>query len=58
MKRIIAYSSIIHMNIAIFGIFTKEISSLISSYILMISHGLISYLLFILIRNIIYKISF
>jgi NADH-quinone oxidoreductase subunit M len=49
MKKIIAYSSIIHMNYAVFGLFSKEISSLISSYILMLSHGFISASLFLLI---------
>src|SRR5436309_2349638 len=41
MKKIIAYSSIIHMNYSIFGLFSKELSSIISSYILMLSHGFI-----------------
>ena len=49
MKKIIAYSSIIHMNYSIFGLFSKDISSLISSYILMLSHGFISASLFLLI---------
>lgn len=49
MKKIIAYSSIIHMNYSIFGLFSKEISSIISSYIIMLSHGFISASLFILI---------
>ena len=49
MKKIIAYSSIIHMNYSLFGLFSHDFSSLISSYIIMLSHGFISAALFILI---------
>lgn len=49
LKKIIAYSSIIHMNYSIFGLFSKDLSSLISSYILMLSHGFISSSFFLLI---------
>lgn len=49
MKKIIAYSSIIHMNYSIFGLFSKELTSLLSSFIIMLSHGFISASLFLLI---------
>lgn len=46
LKRIIAYSSIAHMNISILGLFTLNIYSIIGSIFLMISHGIISAALF------------
>jgi NADH-ubiquinone oxidoreductase chain 4 len=48
-KRIIAYSSIIHMNYSIISIFTLEYKSLIGGAFLIISHALISSGLFLLI---------
>lgn len=62
-KKIIAYSSIIHMNYLLIGIYVFEKNSVIGSYYTVISHGIISAGLFILIgiiyrryhtRNIIY----
>jgi NADH-ubiquinone oxidoreductase chain 4 len=41
-KRIIAYSSISHMNVCVLGIWTFDQLSLIGSVLLMFSHGLIS----------------
>lgn len=48
-KKIIAYSSIGHMNLAILGIFSNNIYGLSGSIYFMISHGIISSGLFILI---------
>lgn len=41
-KKIIAYSSIVHMHLVLFSIFTFNIIGLIGSILLMISHGLTS----------------
>jgi proton-translocating NADH-quinone oxidoreductase chain M len=48
-KKIIAYSSIIHMNIAVLGIFSLSFTGLSGSLVVMIGHGLISSGLFLLI---------
>jgi NADH-quinone oxidoreductase subunit M len=45
-KKIIAYSSIAHMGIVTFGIFTFEPDALMGSVVQMISHGLVSGALF------------
>lgn len=42
MKRIIAYSSIAHMNLVVIGIFSLNINSMNGSIFQMISHGLVS----------------
>ena len=47
LKRIIAYSSIIHMNLALVGLITINFYSLIGSVYILISHGLVSSGLFI-----------
>lgn len=47
LKRIIAYSSIIHMNLALVGLFTINFYSLLGSIYVLISHGLVSSGLFI-----------
>ena len=49
MKRVIAYSSIAHMNIAVLGIFSNNFQALVGSLIIMISHGFISSAMFLLI---------
>ena len=49
LKRIIAYSSIAHMNIAILGLFSMNINSINGSILLMIGHGLVSSSLFFMI---------
>jgi proton-translocating NADH-quinone oxidoreductase chain M len=49
LKKIIAYSSVVHMNFAIIGLFTQKIEGLQGSFFLMISHGIISGSLFFLI---------
>lgn len=48
-KKIIAYSSIVHMNYMMIGIYIFDIKGLIGSYYSVISHGIISSGLFILI---------
>lgn len=54
LKRIIAYSSIIHMNFALIGLFSKNCLGLISFVILNISHAFISMSLFYLV-GLLYK---
>lgn len=49
MKKIIAYSSIGHMNLALLGLFSNNLFGLNGSIFFFISHGLISSGLFILI---------
>jgi proton-translocating NADH-quinone oxidoreductase chain M len=46
MKRIIAYSSIAHMNLAMLGIFTNNFLGIEGSIYMMIAHGLVSGALF------------
>ena len=47
LKKIIAYSSIIHMNYLMFGLFSFNIEGLLGSIILMIAHGFVSGGLFV-----------
>lgn len=47
MKKIIAYSSIVHMNFALLGLFSLSLPGIIGSIILMISHGFVSSGLFL-----------
>lgn len=49
MKRIIAYSSITHMALAVMGIFSNTLLGLQGSVFLMLGHGLVSSALFVLI---------
>jgi NADH-quinone oxidoreductase subunit M len=49
MKRIIAYSSIAHMNLVVLGIFSGNIQGVSGSIFLMIAHGIVSSALFFLI---------
>jgi len=42
LKKIIAYSSVVHMNFALLGLFTLNIQSLSGSIFLMLSHGIVS----------------
>jgi NADH-ubiquinone oxidoreductase chain 4 len=42
MKKIIAYSSIVHMNFALLGLFSLSLPGIVGSIILMISHGFVS----------------
>ena len=46
LKKIIAYSSVVHMNIGLLGLFTQTSSGIIGFIFLMCSHGLISSALF------------
>lgn len=46
LKKIIAYSSVVHMNFAIIGLFSNNIEGLEGSFFLMLSHGIISSSLF------------
>ena len=48
-KKIIAYSSIVHMNFVLIGIFSGNISAVQGSMFLMLSHGFISSGMFILV---------
>lgn len=54
LKKIIAYSSIVHMNYAILGYFTNEIEGITGSNYMMISHAFVSCGLFLLV-GILYK---
>lgn len=49
MKRIVAYSSIAHMNFALLGYFSNTIYGFVGGSLLMVSHGLVSSSLFLLI---------
>lgn len=49
LKKIIAYSSIVHMNFSIFGFFSSDFSGLMGASFLMFTHALISSSLFLLI---------
>ena len=49
LKKIIAYSSIAHMNLVVLGIFCFNFQSIQGSIFLMISHGLVSSALFFLV---------
>lgn len=49
LKKIIAYSSVAHMNYVTIGLFTWNMLGLAGSYLLMISHGLVSPALFLLV---------
>lgn len=49
MKRIIAYSSVAHMNVVLIGIFTCNIYGIQGSIYLMIAHGIVSSALFFVI---------
>lgn len=54
LKKIIAYSSIAHMNISILALFTGNFLCLQGSFFLMIAHGIVSLALFFLI-GVLYK---
>jgi len=46
MKRIIAYSSVAHMNLVVLGIFSNNIQGISGSIFLMLAHGIVSSALF------------
>lgn len=54
LKKIIAYSSIVHMNFSIFGFFSGDLLGFTGSTFLMFSHAFVSSALFLLI-GILYK---
>ena len=47
LKKIIAYSSVIHMNYLIFGLFSYNLEGFMGSLILMVAHGFVSGGLFV-----------
>ena len=49
LKKIIAYSSVAHMNLGTVGIFSLNFQSIQGSIFLMISHGIVSSALFFLV---------
>jgi len=66
LKKIIAYSSIAHMNFAVLGLFSNNIYGIEGGIYTMLSHGLISSMLFFCIgvlydrygeRNILYLLN-
>lgn len=48
-KKIIAYSSVSHMNFGMFGLFSKNLIGLLGSFFLMIAHALVASALFLVI---------
>jgi NADH:ubiquinone oxidoreductase subunit 4 (subunit M) len=48
-KKIIAYSSISHMNFGMFGLFSKNLIGLMGSFFLMIAHAIVASGLFLAI---------
>jgi NADH-quinone oxidoreductase subunit M len=51
LKKIIAYSSVAHMNFVVLGIFSFSVEGIIGSVFLMVAHGLVSGALFFLIGS-------
>jgi len=49
LKRIVAYSSVAHMNLALLGLFSLNYLGITGSIVLMVAHGLVSAALFFLI---------
>ena len=49
LKKIIAYSSIAHMNFALLGYFSNSIYGILGGVLLMLSHGIVSSALFFLV---------
>ena len=52
MKKIIAYSSVAHMNVVLAGLFTPHITSYSGALCLMVGHGLVSGSLFMLVGSV------
>ena len=48
-KKIIAYSSVSHMNLCVLGIFSNDLNALAGSYLLALGHGFVSTALFFLV---------
>jgi NADH:ubiquinone oxidoreductase subunit 4 (subunit M) len=55
LKRIIAYSSVVHMNIIVLGLFSHDVVGLAGGYLLMLAHGLIASALFALVGILYYQ---
>ena len=51
MKKLVAYSSVAHMNFAVLGMFSFNFYGLVGSISLMLSHGLVSSGLFICVGS-------
>jgi len=51
LKKIIAYSSVAHMNLVVLGIFSFKIQGIVGSLFLMLGHGLVSGALFFLVGS-------
>jgi NADH:ubiquinone oxidoreductase subunit 4 (subunit M) len=51
LKRIIAYSSVAHMNVVLLGLFSCNINGLQGAIFLMLAHGIVSGALFFMIGN-------
>jgi NADH:ubiquinone oxidoreductase subunit 4 (subunit M) len=49
LKRIIAYSSISHMNLTVLGLFSNSVEGIVGGCFLMLAHGIVSSLFFFLI---------
>jgi len=49
LKKIIAYSSIVHMNLIILGIFSTNLLGIQSSIFLMLAHGIVASAMFFLV---------
>lgn len=49
LKKVIAYSSIVHMNFALLGLFTNDLEGIQGSLYIMLSHGVVSSSLFLCI---------
>ena len=54
LKKIIAYSSVIHMNYLIIGLFSFNIEGVLGSIILMVAHGFVSGGLFVCVGTVSY----
>jgi proton-translocating NADH-quinone oxidoreductase chain M len=49
LKKIIAYSSIAHMNLVVAGLFSLNLAGILGAIILMLAHGIVSGALFLLV---------
>jgi NADH:ubiquinone oxidoreductase subunit 4 (subunit M) len=55
LKRIIAYSSVVHMNIIVLGLFSLHPFGVAGGYLLMLAHGLVASALFALVGILYYQ---
>jgi NADH-quinone oxidoreductase subunit M len=55
LKRIIAYSSVAHMNVVLLGLFCCNVNGLQGGIFLMLAHGIVSGALFFIVGNL-YKV--